>query len=311
MTQVRKPAASGKEGLHPRNKHRDPYDFTALVKACPELARHLVKNVAGAPSIDFAKPEAVLALNRALLAHFYGIKHWSLPPGYLCPPIPGRVDYLHHAADLLSGGDDSRIPRGSSVRVLDIGTGANCIYPILGHQEYGWSFVATDIDAGALKSARRIVGENPSLSGFIECRQQHSPKSLFHGVLNPGERFDLSLCNPPFHSSAEEAQSGTIRKLRNLAARKISKNKAVLNFGGQGCELWCPGGELSFVRRMISESAQVPQSCRWFTSLIAKSAHLSALEAALKDARARQIKIIAMSQGQKKSRILAWSFEES
>ena len=48
--------------------------------------------------------------------------------------------------------------------------------------------------------------------------------------------------------------------------------------------------------------------CRWFTTLVSKSAHLPRLHQALRDARAAEVKTIAMAQGQKQSRILAWTF---
>jgi hypothetical protein len=117
----------------------------------------VARNRYGTESIDFANPAAVKALNQALLKKFYDIAHWDIPPGYLCPPIPGRADYIHHVADLLAGEHEVAIPRGPSVAVLDIGIGANCVYPIVGCHDYGWQFVGTDIDvfAGDLPGHRR------------------------------------------------------------------------------------------------------------------------------------------------------------
>ena len=122
--------------MHPRNRHQGRYDFARLVKGCPELAAFVVATPRGETSIDFADPVAVQMLNRALLKDFYGISHWEIPPGYLSPPIPGRADYVHRLAELLRAKGGS-YPRGASTRVLDVGVGANCIYPIIGHAEYG------------------------------------------------------------------------------------------------------------------------------------------------------------------------------
>jgi 23S rRNA (adenine1618-N6)-methyltransferase len=260
----------------------------------------------GTESIDFANPATVKALNQALLKFFYGIAQWDIPPGYLCPPIPGRVDYIHHVADLLAGDRAGAIPRGPSVAVLDIGIGANCVYPIVGCHDYGWRFVGTDIDPVALRNARRIVAANPTLADLVECRRQTSSLAIFRGIVAPGETFALSICNPPFHASREEAAAGTRRKLRNLSGGKDSAQ--VLNFGGQAIELTCAGGELGFVRRMIAESASFPDTCRWFTTLVAQSAHLPAIRHALKAAQAADVRIIPMAQGQKQSRIVAWTF---
>lgn len=296
-----------KPGLHPDNPHKRGYDFARLVGDCPELGRFVVRNPSGEETVDFANPEAVLCLNRALLVSYYRIDWWRLPEGYLCPPIPGRADYVHHAAELLAGGAGKKPPEGPQVRLLDIGTGASCIYPLLGRQSYGWSFVAVESDGAALASAREIVRRNRELAGAIDCRRQTDTRRIFAGVVRPEERFDLSLCNPPFHASAEEAAAGTLRKLRNLGGRKISK--PVLNFGGQAHELWCEGGEVGFVRRMIRESVVFKKNVRWFTTLVAKSASLPPLLDALDKAGPAERRIVEMAQGQKKSRLLAWRFD--
>lgn len=291
--------------LHPRNKHRGRYDFKALIGCCPELAPFVRLNEYNDESIDFSNPEAVMYLNKALLKLYYKINHWSIPPGYLCPPIPGRVDYIHHIADLLGSGNKGIIPQGE-VKCLDIGVGANCIYPILGNKEYGWSFVGSDVEKPALQSAAKIIELNPSLKGNVELRLQTNAKDIFRGIIRKNEFFDLTICNPPFHSSFEEAQAGTLRKLSNLNRKRITKS--TLNFGGKNKELWCDGGEEKFVQRMIVQSRQVSSSCFWFSTLIAKSSHLKNVYAALKKAEALEVKTIPMAQGNKVSRIVAWTF---
>lgn len=296
------------KGLHPRNRHRARYDLPCLVKSHPGLAPFVQVNPYGDLSIDFANPQAVRALNKALLVHFYGVEHWEIPADFLCPPIPGRADYIHHLADLLASSNDGVIPRGASIRVLDVGVGANCIYPILGHREYGWSFVGSEVDPKALAAANSILQFNPSLSGAIELRRQESPEGIFSGILEPGELFELVMCNPPFHASQREAREGTLRKWRNLGRKPGEGCAPVLNFGGQGRELWCPGGEAGFVGRMIEESAGIPTRCLWFTTLVSKSSSLPSLRAALKRAGALESRTIEMAQGQKISRVLAWTF---
>jgi 23S rRNA (adenine1618-N6)-methyltransferase len=296
-----------KDGLHPRNRHRARYDFAQLTKSSPELGVFVQPNKFGDESIDFANPAAVQALNRALLRQFYGIAKWDIPAGYLCPPIPGRADYIHYLADLLADNNGHTIPRGAGVRVLDVGVGANCIYPIIGHQEYGWQFVGCDIDPVALRSARQIVAGNPALAGAIECRLQASRTAVFDGIIRPGEVFDLTLCNPPFHASATEAAAGTQRKTTNLGTRRGAE--PVLNFGGQNTELWVAGGEEGFVRRMVLESVRWSGSCLWFTSLVSKKDSLPAIYKVLKRVAAVDVRTIAMAQGQKKSRLVAWTFQ--
>ncbi|WP_277053324.1 23S rRNA (adenine(1618)-N(6))-methyltransferase RlmF [Zestomonas thermotolerans] len=305
MSQSRKPPAT----LHPRNRHQGRYDFPQLIKASPELGRFLIINPYGKQSLDFADPEAVKVLNRALLRRYYGLQFWDIPPGYLCPPIPGRADYLHCLADLLAEECGGQIPRGRTVRVLDIGTGANCIYPLIGHCEYGWRFTGSDIDPTALASAQAIIRAN-HLEEVIELRRQHQPKRIFAGLLQPGERFDLTLCNPPFHSSAAEAHSGSRRKWRNLGKLDPKRKLPLLNFGGQSNELWCEGGEAGFLLRMVAESAACAEQVCWFSSLVSKVGNLPQVERALHKADAREVRVIGMAQGNKQSRLVAWTFLE-
>ncbi len=297
---------SEKPGLHPRNRFRGGYDFPRLVHGTPELAAFVRPNGHGEASIDFANPAAVKTLNRALLQDAYGLRTWDIPPGFLCPPIPGRSDYLHHLADLLAGPAGGEIPRGPRVSLLDIGTGANCIYPLTGAAEYGWSFVGAEVDPAAAKWAARLAAGNAAVSGQIQIRRQASPRQCFSGVVKPGECFDATLCNPPFHASAAEAAAGALRKQRNLGAKPASP--VVLNFGGQAGELWCEGGEAAFIQRMITQSLPLARRCLWFTTLVSKSAHLPRLEKAIRATGAAALRKIDMAQGSKQSRILAWTF---
>ncbi|MBH3362637.1 MULTISPECIES: 23S rRNA (adenine(1618)-N(6))-methyltransferase RlmF [unclassified Pseudomonas] len=298
-----------KPTLHPRNRHQGRYDFPSLIKAHPDLARFTLTNPHGKPSIDFANPEAVRVFNRALLKAQYGIQHWDIPANYLCPPIPGRADYLHVAADLLAADNAGQLLKGAQVRVLDIGVGANCIYPLLGHSDYRWRFLGSDIDPVALASAKAIIQAN-GLDKVINLRQQSNPAHILSGLLKDDERFDLTLCNPPFHASREEATRGSQRKWKNLGKQDPKRKLPVLNFGGQNNELWCEGGEIRFVTQLINESAQYANQTLWFTSLVSKASNLAALEAVLKKTGAAAVRVVEMGQGQKQSRMLAWSFHD-
>lgn len=282
-----------KDQLHPRSRFRSRYDFARLVAAHPALAAFVKTNAHGDAGIDYADPRAVKALNAALLADAYGLRGWDLPAGHLCPPIPGRSDYIHHLADLLE------MCRGADIRVLDVGTGASVIYPLIGACEYGWSFVGSDIDAGSLRWAQKNVQGIDK----IELRLQKHPEHCFHGIIRPGEHFVATMCNPPFHASAADAAAGTRRKQQNLGLKSQA-----LNFGGTASELWCMGGELGFIRRMIAESREFAAHVGWFTTLVSKSEHLPRLEKALRQVQAVEVRLQEMAQGQKKSRVIAWRF---
>lgn len=295
-------------GLHPRNSHRNPYDFDALCKTYPNLERFVQASPRGGKTIDFSNSKAVVALNSALLKRFYKIRDWSLPAGNLCPPVPGRVDYIHYLNDLL---DESK----EGHRVLDIGTGANLIYPLLGASVYQWNVVASDIDASALENAAEILQKNPQLTDLITLRQQADPKKVFHGLIRPDEFFHAVLCNPPFHRSVKEAaEAAESKRSQLLKARSggavVSSEAASKkrNFGGRHHELWCEGGELGFIHTMIKESCDFSKQVGWFTSLVSKKDHLTDVLDKLNQYGVRDTKVIKMQQGQKHSRFVAWRF---
>lgn len=290
-----------KPGLHPRNRHHSRYDLATLCKGTPELAQYLVLTPAGEQSVDFANPLAVKALNKALLAHFYGVANWDIPEGFLCPPVPGRADYLHHLADLLAETTGS-VP--TQATILDVGVGANCIYPLIGVHEYGWRFTGSETHEQALASAQAIISANPGLTRAIRLRRQKTPAAIFNGIIHKNEQYDATLCNPPFHDSAASARAGSERKRRNLGQ---SKDDA-LNFGGQQQELWCEGGEVAFIKTMISESQAFGRQVMWFTTLVSRGENLPPLYRALTDVGAVKVVKKEMAQGQKQSRFIAWSF---
>ena len=288
--------------MHPKNPHQGHYDFAALIAQTPALAGYVRQTPRGDRSIDFADPMAVRVLNQALLRTHYGVRHWDLPQGYLCPPVPGRADYLYGMAELIAqdAGTGS-----SQISAWDVGMGANCIYPLVGWAAFGWQFVGSDIDSAALAYAQKNVDAN-GLADKISLRLQPNRGQLFAGILQANERFTLSVCNPPFHASAKDALQARKQKWAGLGIGAGSAS--ALNFGGFDHELWCTGGEASFVKRMIRESAECASQIRWFSSLIARAEHLTDLYKHLKKAGAMAVHTVNMAQGSKQSRFVAWRF---
>jgi 23S rRNA (adenine1618-N6)-methyltransferase len=287
-----------KKELHPNNKHRGRYNFEVLTKAYPELKQYVHTNDYDSETIDFTNAKAVKALNKALLLVYYNIEYWDIPNNYLCPPIPGRADYLHYIADLLEA-------TNTPIHVLDIGAGANCIYPLLGNKLFNWTFVGTETDTNAIGVAHKIINAN-NLKNAIEYRLQNNKELIFKNIVQPHEQFHVTICNPPFHASAAEAQQGSERKWKNLGY--ANTQRPVLNFGGQATELWCNGGEIAFISKMITESAAMPTLSKWFTTLVSKSANLPSIYYQLDQLSAKDIKTIELGQGNKVSRIVAWRF---
>jgi 23S rRNA (adenine1618-N6)-methyltransferase len=293
------------KGLHKKNIHNDKYDFNKLIDSHYPLSEFVTINKYGDQSVDFTNPESVMAVNQALLSHFYDIKSWSIPKGHLCPPIPGRIDYIHYLAELL---DLSTQKTG-----LDIGCGTGCIYPILGVSSYQFNFVASDIDSNSIKHSQNIINSNVSLKSKIELRLQPDPKSIFKNIIKSEERFDFTMCNPPFHASLEDATKGSDRKRKNLNRNKEKKghkvdSKQELNFGGLKAELWCDGGELKFISTMIKESVEFNKNCKLFTTLVSKKENLAKLYKLLASINAIGVRSIQMQHGQKSSHILIWKF---
>jgi 23S rRNA (adenine1618-N6)-methyltransferase len=295
-----------KPGLHPRNRHRLGYDFKRLVEVYPPLADFLTSHQEGRPSIDYAEALAVKALNKALLIDSYKLDYWDIPDGYLCPPIPGRSDYIHHLADLLALSNNRVIPTGGQIRVLDVGTGANVIYPVVGVHEYGWSFVGSDVDSAALASAEKIMRENPLMRERFELRLQPDRNHSLDGLVTKDDQFEATMCNPPFFGSEQEAMKAGTRKFRNLGKREPERD--MRNFGGSESELWVAGGELGFVSKMVRESRNYRSQVLWFTTLVSKKENLPAIYNVFDEVNAIQVKTINMSQGLKSSRFVAWSF---
>jgi 23S rRNA (adenine1618-N6)-methyltransferase len=297
-----------RKGLHPRNLHNQGYDFPALVKSTPALAPYVKPNAHGDLSIDFADPLAVKTLNAALLNRYYNIVDWDIPEGALCPPIPGRADYIHYMADLLELEPGLKQP---GIKLLDIGTGANGIYPLLACQIYGWQCVGSDINPQSLENVATIIENNPTLKDRFELRTQPDKNHMFEGIIQAGEFFDVSVCNPPFHASPDEAIKGSRLKLSNLArSRGEQKEKTkspTLNFGGLEAELWCKGGEQLFLKKLIRESQAYSTQCRWFTSLVSKADNVKPAKKLIRKVGAVDFREIEMKQGNKTTRVLAWT----
>jgi len=283
--------------LHSKNIHRNGYNFIKLCEVYPQLQEFVFVNKYGNKTVDFANPLAVKAINTALLFKYYPIKYWDFPDDNLCPPIPGRVDYIHYLADLLK-----EVGLTNTIKVLDIGVGANCIYPLLGNSEYGWNFVGTDVDKIALDSAQNILGKN-NLSEAISLKFQKDSTHILTGILTESDRFSAAMCNPPFYKSQEDAMQANARKLKGLG-----KNSYTRNFGGKQQELWYKGGEKAFIHTYLYESSQFKTQCFWYTTLVSKKENVKGMYDSLQKLGATKIKTIPMNQGNKVTRIVAWTF---
>ncbi|PAN03702.1 hypothetical protein PAHAL_1G016200 [Panicum hallii] len=307
--------------IHPRNRYAAAApDFAALAELYPSFRPFVSVSERGRASVDFTDFSATRELTRVLLLHDHGV-NWWIPDGQLCPTVPNRSNYIHWIEDLLSSNLIPPISSSSGrVRGFDIGTGANCIYPLLGASLLGWSFVGSDVTDVALEWAKKNAENNPHLTELIEIRNADAaslsseseaivrepirenvlepaedvamPKPpVLVGVVKESESFDFCMCNPPFFESIEEA--GLNPKT---------------SCGGTAEEMVCPGGELAFVTHIIEDSVSLKNSFRWFTSMVGRKANLKLLVSKARKVGASVVKTTEFVQGQTARWGLAWSF---
>jgi 23S rRNA (adenine1618-N6)-methyltransferase len=285
--------------LHKKNKHTDDYDFDQLSLVYTDLEPFIFTNANNKKTIDFANPKAVKALNAALLKSHYDVAFWDFPDHFLCPPIPGRVDYIHHISDLLE-----RSKLTENITVMDIGTGANCIYPLLGNAAYDWSYIGVDSNDDALKAAQNIIDKN-NLQDQIKLKKQNDDAHVLSGVLSETDMVTVTMCNPPFFKNEADALKATTSKLKGLGK---PTDQMVRNFAGQAHELWYKGGEKAFLHNYLYESSLLKTASFWYTSLVSNKDNVKTINQSLKKLGATAVLTIGMNIGNKKSRIVAWTF---
>ncbi|MCP4055066.1 23S rRNA (adenine(1618)-N(6))-methyltransferase RlmF [Mesoflavibacter sp. CH_XMU1422-2] len=279
--------------------HTNNYNFEVLIDNYPKLQPFVLKNKYGNLTINFSEAKAVRALNTAILKANYGINYWNFDDNNLTPPIPSRVAYINLLKDLLLSSN-----LVGNVKVLDIGTGANCIYPLLGQSIYNWQFVGTDVNKNSIKQAEKIIAEN-KLEDEVSIRFQSNPNQIFQGILTKTDTFTLTMCNPPFYKDETEANSATLKKLKGLNQDTNSINR---NFSGISNELWYKGGEKAFLHNYLYESSLFKNKCFWYTTLVANKYNIKSMYASLDKLGAKIIKTLPINIGQKKSRVVAWTF---
>jgi len=281
--------------MHPNNTFTEEYPLEELITVNPNLKRYVFTNEYGNKTLPFSDKTAVKELNKALLKHYYKLEFWDIPENNLCPPIPGRLDYLLHVNDLLEN--------KNNISLLDIGTGANLIYPILGTCHFNWNCTASEVDKDSIANTSIITAKNPTLNSVKVIHQKYKNSILDH-VIQTDDFFDVVVCNPPFFKNAHDAEQKNKRKTQNLNI----KNTDTLNFGGHANELWYKGGEEAFIKKMALESENYKTQVTWFTSLVSQKENLKNIKRAINKTNPTDVRVIDMEQGNKKSRFIAWRF---
>ena len=305
----------------------DPLDppppFSELAAGAPDLAAVLA---AGRGRLDFGDPAAVRALTRAMLVRCFRLADWTVPDGALVPPVPARAAYLRRMGLIVGGGR----PPSRPLRIIDVGCGANLIFPLLAASPvFGWTAVGLDVTPAALAGAthnlalnRRLVRSvtlragPPPPPAPLSCTSPPSPPppppSILPHAFRPGDPpADLLVCNPPFFESA-------------AARAATAKDPGALHGGGHAGmpaeTVWPAGGEAGFVGRMAAESAALPPDrVTWYSAMLGRKASVGAVKRVLAGLdpapQVRTFVLAAAGKGKGGERtarwVVAWSFVQA
>ncbi|XP_075957034.1 RNA N(6)-adenosine-methyltransferase mettl16 [Anarhichas minor] len=281
------------KSMHPRNRYKDkPPDFAYLASKYPDFQEHVHTSLAGRPVVNFKEPQAVRALTCTLLKEDFGLTI-EIPLERLIPTVPLRLNYIHWVEDLIDG---QKQPR----RGIDIGTGASCIYPLLGATMNGWYFLATEVDDICFDYATKNVEQN-NMSDLIKVVKVPQKTLLMDALKEETEIvFDFCMCNPPFFANQLEAKGVNSRNSRRPPPSSV-------NTGGV-TEIMAEGGELEFVKRIIHDSLQLKKRLRWYSCMLGKKCSLAPLKEELRKQGVPKVTHTEFCQGRTMRWALAWSF---
>ncbi|XP_047246968.1 RNA N6-adenosine-methyltransferase mettl16 [Girardinichthys multiradiatus] len=281
------------KSMHPRNRYKDkPPDFAYLASKYPDFQQHVHTTLTGRPVVNFKEPEAVRALTCTLLKEDFGLTI-EIPLERLIPTVPLRLNYIHWVEDLIDG---QKQPH----RGIDIGTGASCIYPLLGATMNGWYFLATEVDDICFDYAKKNVEQN-NLSDLVKVVKVPQKTLLMDALKEETEIiYDFCMCNPPFFANQLEAKGVNSRNSRRPPPSSV-------NTGGV-TEIMAEGGELEFVKRIIHDSLQLKKRLRWYSCMLGKKCSLAPLKEELRKQGVPKVTHTEFCQGRTMRWALAWSF---
>ncbi|XP_034271848.1 RNA N6-adenosine-methyltransferase METTL16 isoform X1 [Pantherophis guttatus] len=289
------------KSMHERNRYKNkPPDFAFLASKYPEFKQHVQINLSGRVSVNFKDPQAVRALTCTLLKEDFGLQI-DIPLERLIPTVPLRLNYIHWVEDLIAQQDTAT--KGSVTWGIDIGTGASCIYPLLGATLNGWYFIATEVDDVCFSYAKKNVEQN-NLSDLIKVVKVPQKTLLLDALEEESEViYDFCMCNPPFFANQLEAKGVNSRNPRRPPPSSV-------NTGGI-TEIMAEGGELEFVKRIIHDSLQLKKRLRWYSCMLGKKCSLAPLKEELRIHGVPKVTHTEFCQGRTMRWALAWSFYEN
>ena len=229
-------------------------DFLTLIKEFPELKKYILKQNEDNEAefqFDWSNNELSLLMDKSILNYYFNIKYYDIPKGFLIPPIPSRINYINLINSIITKLiNDIDI---KNIIGIDIGTGANIIYPILGYSIYKWKFICTEINKEAYNNAKLILQKN-NLENNINIIKQNNKDNIFISILNRENKYIFSMCNPPYYNYENEI------KLED------KKRDNEYNFD----EIYYKNGEYGFFQRYFEESICYKNNVFLYTILIGK-----------------------------------------
>ena len=227
-------------------------DFLILIKEFPELKKYIIKHDEKIEefSFDWSNNDLSLLMTKSILNYYFNIKYYDIPKGFLIPPVPSRLNYLNLINELIKDIEKENIIG------VDIGTGANIIYPILGNSIYCWKFICSEINNESYNNAK-IILQNNNLEKNITLIKQANKNNIFITILNQENKYTFSMCNPPYYDYEQEI--------------KIEEKKRDTEFNFD--EVYYKKGELGFFERYFEESICYKKNIFLFTILIGKKSN--------------------------------------
>lgn len=274
-------------------------------------------------SLKLFDPKSRLFFARLMLKKYFDVQKYPLPLGYLIPNVSGRFYSLILLKKLIEKKEAEQLQSGNSIisktqvealffereekrvhkngqkrRIIDLGVGANCIFPLLAAKAFDWKVLGFEKNEKSYKIAQEIITSNNLEKEItLECNATYERLIFdFFTKFRSGEEdhvHDALICNPPFYF--------------NFKDFKKRKRKG---FTGKPHEVICEGGEVRFAKSLITESEMLRKKIRWFSLYLSEKSSMFALKRKLDslDSVSRVFhRIIPL--GKKKRFFLAWTFK--
>lgn len=283
--------------MHPRNLYKDKApNFRALAEKYPEFANCVFKDLKGKCHLDYKSPTSLRQLAIALLKEDFDLEV-EMPLNRLIPTIPLRLNYILWIEDILKELSDVK------GKGIDIGTGATCVYPLLGCKKNGWEFLASEVDETNFTIAEKNIQRN-KMQEKIKVKKVSGKTALLELLEGNAGQFDFCMCNPPFFADHMEAQAITSSRSDDRA------EPSSINTASVG-ESITEGGEAEFIKKIIVESVDFQGKIKIFTSMIGKKTNIPLVKKELRDHKIPNYQTTEFCQGKTMRWGIAWTFDTS